>query len=60
MVFGPFLSDFAENPWLDKRSSKSFSETLGFWPMKGEKQYMKSYIGECINGGNVLHLDTPA
>lgn len=32
MVRGPFLSAREEKPWLDSRSSKSFSDTLGFGP----------------------------
>ena len=32
MVRGPFLSAREEKPWLDNRSSKSFSDTLGFGP----------------------------
>lgn len=32
MVLGPFRSALDEKPWWDSRSSKSLSDTLGFWP----------------------------
>lgn len=37
MVRGPFLSARKEKPWLGSRSSKSFSDTLGFGPKLGAR-----------------------